>query len=268
MKRAILITGATDGIGKELVKTAAQKGFEITAHGRNDKKLALLRDEILSQNSDAVMHLLKADYTNLSQTAETFKNYKKEHGMPDVLINNAGLISDKKVLTKDNFELTFQVNHLAPFLITYILAEGCSFDKRHRIINVSSMIHASEIDFGNLNAEKYFTPQQSYGLSKLCNILFTHKLNRRYENTKLLPASVHPGVINTKLLRNQWGGGASPAEGAQNVFFAVDFEGLESIPGAYIENRRPMQAADVAYDEEIQDKLWNLSTEMTKKFLK
>jgi NAD(P)-dependent dehydrogenase (short-subunit alcohol dehydrogenase family) len=266
MKKTLLITGSTDGIGKELVKIGLEKDYEIVAHGRSNERLEQLKSEMLLDFPDADVHLINADFSDLQQTAEAFKTYKKQYGMPDVLINNTGIMNTEKVITKDGFEESFQINHLAPFLITEILIKDCKFEKEHRIINVSSMIHAFEIDFDNLNAEKYFSSQSVYGLTKLCNILFTNKLQRKYADTKLLTASVHPGVISTKLLRQQWGGGAPPEEGAANVFYAVDFEGLEAIPGAYIENRRPMQAADIAYDESVQDRLWSISEEYTKAY--
>jgi NAD(P)-dependent dehydrogenase (short-subunit alcohol dehydrogenase family) len=267
MKKTLLITGSTDGIGKELVRMGLERDFSITAHGRNKERLDKMKDEMLQDFPDSEIRFIQADFSDLEQTAEAFKDYKKQYGMPDVLINNAGVLNTEKHITKNGFEESFQINHLAPFLITQILIKDCKFEKEYRIINVSSMIHAFEIDFDNLNAEKYFSSQSVYGLTKLCNILFTNKLQRKYSDTKLLAASVHPGVINTKLLRQQWGGGAPPAEGAANVFYALEFEGLQAIPGAYIENRRPMQAADIAYEESVQDRLWNISEKFLEPYI-
>lgn len=267
MKQTLFITGATDGIGKELCRMSAEAGYLTVVHGRRQERIEQLTADLEKDFPDAKFRRVLADFTDLSATAAAFRNYADEFGMPDVLINNAGLLNNEKVLTPDGFEESFQVNHLAGFLLSNILLEKSLPEKQYRVITVSSMIHAADLDFDNLNAEKYFSAHESYSTTKLCNILFTNKLTRLYKPEQILAASVHPGVINTKLLRRQWGGGASPEEGAANVFFAVQFEGLSAIPGAYIENRRPMQAADIAYSEEVQDKLWEYSKEQLKAFL-
>ncbi len=267
MSKTLLITGATDGIGKELSRIAAAAGYDVTLHGRNSERLEEVKVELEKDFPKRKIQSILSDFSDLKATATAFKNYGKEFGMPDILVNNAGLLNSEKKLTVDGFEENFQVNYLSSFLVSQVLMNFMKPEKQYRVINVSSMIHATSLDFDNLNSEKYFSAKDVYSMTKLCNMLFTNKLTREYEVDKLLTASVHPGVVNTKLLRQQWGGGISPAEGAANVFFAVEFEALTAIPGAYIENRRPMQAADVAYSEEIQDKLWNYSMQKIKEFL-
>ena len=266
--KTLLITGATDGIGKQMSLDSAKNDYRLVLHGKDKKRLDELQKDILKINGRAEVSLLEADFTNMKQTAEEFKQYEEQYGMPEILINNAGVLSNEKKITDNGFEMIFQVNHLAPFLLTNILTQNCKFQKEHRIINVSSMIHANELDFENLNSEKSFSPNAAYSSSKLCNILFTNKLVRKFSGTKFISASVHPGVIDTKLLRQQWGGGVPVSEGAENVLYTIDAEVLKYLPGAYILNKRPMEPAPVANDESVQDKLWNTSLEMVNPFLK
>ena len=262
--KTLLITGATDGIGRQMAFDSAKNDYRLVLHGRNGNLLLQIKKNILNINNGAEVIVLESDFTNLKQTADTFRQYESEHGMPDILINNAGIISIEKEITGDGFEKTFQVNYLAPFMLTNILTKNCKFNKEHRIINVTSMIHANELDFENLNSEKTFSANAAYSSSKLCNILFTNKLVRLYAGSQLISASVHPGVIDTKLLRQQWGGGAPVTEGAENVLYTVDAEVLKYVPGAYIMNKRPMEPAPVANNDDVQDRLWDLSLEMTK----
>ncbi|MEA2042332.1 MAG: SDR family NAD(P)-dependent oxidoreductase [Bacteroidota bacterium] len=267
MKKRVLITGATDGIGKQLAFDLAAKGYRITLHGRNNKRLEASHRQITETYPETDIILLNADFADLKQTAQVFEKYKDTYGMPDILINNAGTIIKEKNITADGYEENFQVNYLAPFLLTKLLTEGEDFSEEHRIINVSSMIHANELDFDNLNAEKSFNPNAVYATVKLCNILFTNKLVREFEGTKLVTASVHPGVIDTKLLRTQWGGGAPVKEGSENVLYTVDAEALRYLPGAYVLNRRPMEPSPIAHNKEVQDNLWIISMEMLKGYL-
>ncbi len=267
MNKTLLITGATDGIGKELSYIAAQENYTVILHGRNSQKLENLKKELQSEFKDTEFRSILADFSDLEQTSTAFKKYVNEFETPDVIINNAALLNNERKLTKDGFEEVFQVNHLAGFLVTQILMDKKKADTQYRIINVTSMIHALELDFDNINSEKSFSPEQVYEMTKLCNVLYAHTLTRKYNTDELLSASVHPGVIDTKLLAKKWSGGLSPKEGAYNVFFVVEFPGLVAIPGSYIENRRPMRAAEISYSEEVQDKLWEYSTEVLKKYL-
>ena len=187
----------------------------------------------------------------------------------DVLINNAGVYSSEKKFTKDGIELTFGVNHLAHFLLINLILELMLKSKEGRIINVSSMIHANSIDFDNLQGEKYYDGSYAYSLSKLCNVLFTYKLADELKGSNITVNCLHPGVINTKLLRAGWGGGgASVEQGAKtSVYLAVSDE-VSGKTGNYYMNMKAVRSHDITYNKEIQDKCWNVSMKLVSEFLK
>ncbi len=262
--KIVLITGATDGIGKQTAIDAAKKGAQVIIHGRDDERILKTLKEIREINED--VYAVKADFCDLSQVAEAAKDIHDNFEKIDILFNNAAEFIPERELTKDGFERTFQVNYLAHVLLTEKLISKIKDTEGARILNVTSMIHSSAIDFENLQGEKTYGGSDAYSLSKLLNILYTYKLGRMYENNKVNINCLHPGVIETKLLNAAWSGGMPVTEGAASMLYAAESEAIEDVSGLYIENRRPMQSNPVTYDVEIQDKLYDLSLEMLKRY--
>ena len=263
--KIILITGATDGIGKQTAIDAAKKGAQVIIHGRDDECIMNTLKEIRKINEDVFG--VRADFRDLNQVAEAAKDIKENFEKIDILFNNAAEFMPKRELTKDGFERTFQVNYLAHFLLTEKLMSKIKNTEKARILNVTSMIHSSQIDFENLQSKKSYGGSDAYSLSKLLNILHAYKPGRLYEKNEVNINCLHPGVIETKLLNAAWSGGMSVTEGAATMLYAAESEAIEGVSGLYIENRRPMQSNPISYNTEIQDKLYDLSREMTKKFL-
>lgn len=263
--KIILITGATDGIGKQTAIDAAKKGAQVIIHGRDDERIMNTLKEIRAINED--VYGVQADFRDLKQVAEAAKDICENFEKIDVLFNNAAEFIPERELTTDGFERTFQVNYLAHFLLTEKLMSKIKDTEGARILNVTSMIHSSQIDFDNLQGEKSYGGSDAYSLSKLLNILHTYKLGRLYEHNKVNINCLHPGVIETKLLNAAWSGGMPVTEGAATMLYAAESEAIDGVSGLYVENRRPMQSNPISYDTEIQDKLYDLSKETVKSFL-
>ena len=185
----------------------------------------------------------------------------------DVIFNNAAEFIHEKTQTKDNFERTFQVNYLSHFLLTEKLLPLIKNVDGSKILNVTSMIHSSHIDFENLQGEKSYSGNSAYSLSKLLNILHAYKLNELLENNKTQVNCLHPGVIETKLLNAAWSGGMPVSEGAETMLYAAESEVTKQMGGLYLENRRPMQSNPISYDKDVQNNLWELSLKMVEKYL-
>jgi len=263
--KSILITGATDGIGKQTAIDAAKKGAQVIVHGRDDERILNTLKEIRKINENVFG--IRADFCELSQVVEAAKDINDNFNKIDILFNNAAEFLKKREITKDGFERTFQVNYLAHFLITELLTPKIKNIENSRILNVTSMIHSSTIEFENLQFEKNYSGANAYSLSKLLNILHTYKLARKFENNKVNINCLHPGVIETKLLNAAWRGGMHVTEGSATMLYAAESEAIKNISGLYIENRRPMQSNPITYNTEIQDKMYNLSLKMLDKFL-
>jgi len=263
--KVILITGATDGIGKATAKEAAKKGAQLIIHGRDENRIINTLEEIREITKDVFG--IQADFADLQQVSNAAKEINENFDKIDILFNNAGEFNKERIITKDKFERTFQVNYLAHFLFTELLAHKIKNTEEARILNITSMIHSSEIDFNNLQSEKNYNGNAAYSLSKLLNILHTYKLSRMFENNKITVNCLHPGIIETKLLNAAWSGGMPVSEGAATMLYAAESEVTKTMSGLYSENRRPMQSNPITYNSEVQDKLYDISTEMVKSFL-
>lgn len=267
-QKKILVTGATDGIGKQTALELAQKGIHVLVHGRNKEKseavAALIRQETQNPNVDAV----QADLTDFKEIKTLADTVKSRYNRLDVLLNNAGVFENERVILPNGLERTFMVNHMAPFTLTLELLDLLKNTLGARIVNVSSMAQSGSIDFDNLNGEKYFDPYNAYAVSKLENVLFTYKLARELKETGVTANCLHPGVISTKLLHAGWGiGGADVHQGAQNLIYAAVSPEMEGKTGWYLMDRSPAKSAAISYDKKVQERLWEISDRIKNQFL-
>jgi len=268
MKQSILITGSTDGIGKETAKKLATSGYMVAIHGRNEDLVKKTLDEIKDQTGNSEITGYTSDFESLKEVAQMADRINKDFKKLDIFINNAGVFLKQRQLTPDGYEKTFQINHLAPFLLTNKIRGLIEAAGQGRIINVSSMIHSTALEFDNLQGEQKFEGGEAYGLSKLCNVLFTYKLARIYENSPVTSNCLHPGIIDTKLLRANYPGmGNTVDEGAENTLYVATDPKLEQVSGKYFVNKMPQSSAMVSYETKIQDQLWDISQNMVKDFL-
>jgi NAD(P)-dependent dehydrogenase (short-subunit alcohol dehydrogenase family) len=260
--KTILITGSTDGIGKQTALQLAQMGATVLVHGRNQCKAEAARDEIKSITNNSSISAYWADLASLRQIKDMARKLHQEVAHLDILINNAGVQMNRRQISEDGYEMTFAVNHLVPFLLTLLMLNLLRKRPAGRIITVSSMIHGSSIDFKDLQLEKNYSGRSAYSLSKLCNILFTYALAERLMDSNITANCLHPGVINTKLLRVAFSGGAPAAEGAKNLVFLATSPKLDHVSGKYFMNGRETKSARITYDRQIRERLWRESEKM------
>jgi len=246
-RKIILVTGATDGIGKQTALELAQMGHKVLVHGRTITKSENVVQNIRKASGNEEAEAVQADLTK------------------DVLLNNAGVFENEKVILPNGLERTFMVNHMAPFVLTLELLDLLKGTPGARIVNVSSMAQSGSIDFDNLNGEKYFDSYNAYAVSKLENVLFTYKLARLLKDKSVTANCLHPGVVSTKLLHAGWGmGGVSVHAGAQNSIYAAVSPEMEGKTGLYLVNQKPAKSAAISYDKKVQDRLWEISLRIYK----
>ncbi|NPA36810.1 MAG: SDR family oxidoreductase [Chlorobi bacterium] len=261
----VLVTGSTDGIGRETVKELASLGHNVVVHGRSSSRVGSVVEKIREDYPDVQCNGVVADFSSLKDVERMADEILHRGLIPDVLINNAGIIEHNFKLSADGYELTFAVNHLAHFYLTLLLMKH--LPEKARIINVSSMIHSDRVNISTLNDEEAFDGIEAYSHSKLCNILFTYKLHRYLNGDRNITVNaLHPGVINTKVLINSWGPIGSPVrEGAKmSVYLAISPD-VKDISGAYFSDGKQQKSKPGTYDERLQDECWNKSTEMIRK---
>ena len=189
--KTIVITGASDGIGASAARQLKHKGHQVILVGRSKEKTEKLAKEL-----KAPYHIV--DYTNLADVQCLAKELEA-YDRIDVLANNAGGIMGHRELTQDGYEKTFQVNHLAPFLLTNLLLKKLIEDKTIVIQTTSAAanLFGKGFNISDLNNEQNYQTQTAYGHGKLANILFTRELDRRYRAKGIRTVSFHPGVVRS-----------------------------------------------------------------------
>ena len=274
--KTVLVTGATSGIGLVTARELARMGAQVTIISRNAGKCATVAESIKAGTGSPV-EFISADLSTLAGIMQAAANFKQRHTHLDVLVNNAGALFTKRVLTADGYETTFALNHLNYFLLTILLLDILKSSSPARIVNVSSHAHeGASIDFGNLQGEKHFNGMQAYGQSKLANVLFTYELARRLEGTGVTVNALHPGFIATGFARNTgalYNFGMSligpfirkPEQGAQTSIYLACSPEVEGVTGKYFVDCKPVRSSPLSYDQSLAEKLWQVSLELTGK---
>ena len=274
-----LITGATSGIGKESAKNLLEKGFYLIILSRILNRGQKLKDELLKAYSlpDEAINIIKCDLSSLEELRSACNEVKEKYEKISLLINNAGVFSPRRKLSKDNIELTMAVNHFSHFLLTLELIPLLEKNgSGSRIINISSVGHykAPTFDLDDINFEKRFSGFTVYRLSKLANLLFTYKLAEKLKakNSPVTVNALHPGVVRTNIARSfpivGWLWKINPRyisakKGAQNTIYVATESKLSTTTGKYFSRMRERKSSDQSYDTELQNKLWDISLKIT-----
>ena len=190
-RKTIVITGGSDGIGAAAATQLKALGHNVIIVGRTENKTRALAERL-----GAPYHL--ADYTKLSDVkrlADELKTYDRI----DVLMNNAGGAFNERTITEDGLEKTFQVNFFAEFYLTNLLLEKLCQNKTTVIqtTSVGANLLGTGFDVEDLNNEKNYSPGKAYGEAKLCNILFTRELDRRFGNKGIFAVAYEPGIVRS-----------------------------------------------------------------------
>ena len=203
MVKTILITGATDGIGKHLAKKLASEGYQVILHGRNPQKLELALQEVRAVSLRGRVSSYLADFSKLDDVYRFAEEIKRNFQRIDVLFNNAGLYAGKERMTStENVELTFMLSVLVPYILTTELSPLLEKAPDGRVINTSSYMHhfakVKDLDFG---FEKEYNPGLAYNNSKLYTIWMTRYLAREFflKDSSITINAYHPGLISTNL---------------------------------------------------------------------
>jgi NAD(P)-dependent dehydrogenase (short-subunit alcohol dehydrogenase family) len=258
-----LVTGATDGIGKQTALELAKKGHTVLVHGRSEQKA-----------TDAVRELSKSasgfepvwgDLSSLSEVSQLVERVLARHPVLDVLLNNAGVFMRERKLSVDGFEMTMAVNHFGHFLLTHGLLPALKAAPQGRVVHVSSMAHQrGTVDLKDLTFEKRFDGYTAYSSSKLANLLFSNELARRLRGTAVTSNALHPGVIRTKLLATGFGpGGATLASGAVTSVYCATSPELAKVSGEYFSESRRVESAREARDEKHAKAFYEESCRLT-----
>src|SRR5438128_3774005 len=273
--RVCVITGANSGIGKATALELAGMGATCVIFARNQQKGETAMSEITKQTGNDSIELLLADLSSLQSVRELAQQFQAKYPKLHVLINNAGLFNQRRHVTPDGYEATFAINYLAPFLLTNLLLPELKSSEPSRIVNVPSVAHYNRhIDFDDLNMEKTYGGWKAYQQSKLALVLFTHELARKLQGTGVTVNSVHPGTVATNIWSRPMGPLGfimavpklfmiSPERGAETIVYLASSDEAGGLNGEYLEKLNVKKSSDESYDEEIAQRLWDVSTKLT-----
>ncbi len=274
--KTILITGATNGIGKAAAIKFAESAKSIAFTYRNEELAEDLKNEMQKINPNLSINSFFCDFSVQDSIRECADKIKNDLKAIDLLINNAGVVNTEYSETIDGIENTFAVNHLGYFLFTNLLLDLVKKESESRIINVSSAAHhfVKGMQWDDINYKDDFKMGlKAYGQSKLGNILFTKQLAKKLQKDSVTVNAIHPGGVNTSLgnQNNSLLGRVlkiilkpffrSPLKGANTIIYLAEIDGL-SITGAYWVDGRVAKTSHYSKNEAEAEKLWRLSEKL------
>jgi NAD(P)-dependent dehydrogenase (short-subunit alcohol dehydrogenase family) len=265
--KTILITGATDGVGRRVALDLGEAGARLLIHGRDRDRAETLIDE-LARLGNRDVRFYRADFASLAEVRSLAEAVRRDEKRLDVVISNAGIGTAvggrERRLSADGHELRFAVNYLAGFLLVRLLLPQLRAATPSRIVNVSSA-GQTPIDFDDVMLERDYTGGRAYMQSKLAQIMFTFDLARELEDSGVTANALHPATyMNTTMVRQ---GGATPIstveEGAAAICRLAVSPEVEGKTGLYFDRMQAARANAQAYDERARDRLRRLSFELT-----
>ena len=278
----ILVTGGNAGIGKETAVALARAGASVTVTARDAAKGQAALDEIRTRSGSADVDVMDLDLASFASVREFASRYADAHASIDVLVNNAGLMLTSYRQTVDGNEMTFQVNHLGPFLLTNLLRDPLVAAGDARVVNVSSDAHkqgGKTLDFDALQSPGGVNARNSmnvYGRTKLENILFTRELARRWATDGVTTNAVHPGFVRSGFGRDGDGGklfdvlmpviqliALSAEQGAYTSVYVASSPEVADVTGKFFVKCKPVTPSAAAQDDAAAARLWDVSADLT-----
>lgn len=275
MSKTIVVTGASDGIGLECASQLAAEGHRLVLVGRNPTKVDAAVARLRRESPDATVDSFVCDFASLPAVRELAGQLLASYPRIDVLVSNAGTVFDKRTVTDDGNEATFQVNHLSGFLLTELLLDRIVASAPARIVVTSSVgSYQGKLDLDDLGMERGYTIMRAYNRSKLANVLHTRELATRLQGTDVTVNCLHPGAIAT----NIWSGAPwfarpvlelakkivmeKPETGGSRLAYLATSPEVEGASGGYYEKNRLKTPARLALDAELGRRLVAVSREL------
>jgi NAD(P)-dependent dehydrogenase (short-subunit alcohol dehydrogenase family) len=266
--KVVVITGATSGIGWVAAEKLARMGARLVLiardRARGEATLGRLREA-----GPSVAHSVHyADLSTIAEMKRVSGAIAAAEPRVDVLINNAGALFSSRKVTADGLEMTFATNHMSYFVVTLELAERLRATAGARVVNTSSDAHKGRhLDFDDLQSAKGYRGFPVYGKSKLCNILFTRELAKRWADTGVTVNSLHPGFVSTRFGDSSGGMfqrliqvaklfAISPEQGAETILYLSTSDDVAKVSGKYFYKCRAVNPTRDAQDDASARRLW------------
>ena len=271
-----IVTGASSGIGLDLLDLIAKDYQNILVINRNESKTKPILDELLIKYPSTKISYLICDLSDQNEIVHIINVIKNNHIKINTLINNAGMFPVKNGISKQGVEITFALNHLAPFLLSTQIFNINAFVKNALILNINSIAHyqaKGNFEIYESNEYQSLSRMQLYRESKLANLCMTYQLAELFKKNDILVNATHPGVVSTGLLANYgWRSfinyglklyGKSSKISANELFSVINKCKTEQLTSLYFSEAKIVKSSENSYDEYIQNKIYNISNGMT-----
>jgi NAD(P)-dependent dehydrogenase (short-subunit alcohol dehydrogenase family) len=263
--KTCLITGANSGIGLETARGLAKQGAQVVMVCRNAEKGEIARQDIISSTGNDQIDLMITDLSSLAGVRTLAEQVNNRYQQLHILIHNAGLMSKRREVSADGYEMQFAVHHLAVFLLTDLLLDLLKKSAPARIINVSSMMHKmGKINFDDLQCENKFGTYSAYGQSKLAMIHYTYDLSEKLRGSGVTINALHPGAVATNIGFPGWMNILlkSPEKGASTPLYLATSPDLEGVSGKYFNSCKEAKTSSASYDREEGKRLWEVTEQL------
>ena len=275
--KTVLVTGATNGIGKVTATELAKMGAQVVIIGRSAARVDATLNEIRAKSGGkAQVSALVGDLSLMSEVRRLAAEFRQQHSRLDVLVNNAGGVFSERKVTAEGLEWTFALNHMSYFLLTNLLLDLLKASAPSRIVSVSSGAHTmGKLNFDDLQNEQNYNMGgfRAYSQSKMMNIQFTYALARRLAGSGVTANVLHPGAVatgfgmnNSSLMMRLFGlfrpFMLTPEKGADTMIYLASSPEVEGVSGQYFDRRKSIQSVAYSYDEAAQERLWEMSEQI------
>ncbi|KAM3311630.1 hypothetical protein ACQJBY_031953 [Aegilops geniculata] len=281
-----IVTGATNGIGKETARVLALRGANVIIPARTLESGLKVKESLAEEVPSSKLHVMEMDLSSLDSVRSFAGSFNSSHKHLNVLINNAGIMACPFQLSKDGIELQFATNHLGHFLLTNLLLDKMKSTAKEtgvqgRIVNLASTAHRRSdgkgFDLNKLNNESKYNAFSAYSHSKLANILHANELSRRFqeEGCDLTANSLHPGIIGTNIVRYITTNSVLASifslvkpfvkdipQGAATTCYVALHPDTKGVSGKYFAGCNEATPTSVARDAELAKRLWAFSEEL------
>jgi len=264
--KTVLVTGATDGLGRALAGKLAASGATILIHGRDPERIRKTEADIRRTIASDRLRTYRADFSHLAEVRQLSDEILAGEKRLDVLVNNAGIGTTvpgggEQMQSADGYELRFAVNYLAGFLLTRTLLPDLIEAAPTRIVNVSSAGQAP-IDFDDVMLSRHYSGVQAYCQSKLAQIMFTFDLAEELSDAGVTATALHPATyMPTKIVARPV---STLEEGVNATMRLIADSALDRTTGRYYNRQTEAQAHPQAYDRHSRNQLRELSEQLTK----
>lgn len=270
--KTVLVTGATNGIGKAAAQAIAAQGGRVVIVGRNAAKAEAVAAELSQASGNPAVDFLLADLSSMAEVRRLAAEFTARYDRLHVLVNNAGAFFMRRQETVDGLEMTFALNHLSYFLLTNLLLDTLKASAPARVVNVASAAESSaRVDWDDLPLANRYRGFNAYALSKRFNLYFTYELARRLDGSGVTVNALHPGSVATGIWSNPFGplrglakpltrmAMRSPEQGADTAVYLATSPEVAEATGKYFVDRQARYSSQASQDPQAARRAWQIS---------